>query len=211
MGVRAKDRVISRKAILDAAERVFSDRGFQFARMEEIAGEAGVGAGTIYNYFKNKEELYITVIDEHFRELCENINRIIEDDSIDFSMKMRQVLEYSFQLADHGRSFMKLMFTQQAFVTSELIGTFADKGMVWYQQFLDLYARLMFKGMSEKVIRQSNPMDFAHLFLAIQHEFMHEWLFSPFEYRMTDKVPLFLDLFLHGAGARPSAASRPEE
>jgi len=52
-----------RERILDAAERVFAQHGFFAARVSEIAKEAGVADGTIYLYFKSKDELLISLFE----------------------------------------------------------------------------------------------------------------------------------------------------
>src|SRR5262247_3903339 len=52
-----------RERILDAAERIFAQHGFFAARVSEIAKEAGVADGTIYLYFKNKDDLLISLFE----------------------------------------------------------------------------------------------------------------------------------------------------
>ncbi|MGE5507970.1 MAG: TetR/AcrR family transcriptional regulator [Chitinophagales bacterium] len=52
--------------ILDAAYRVFSEKGYHEARVEEIAELAGVAKGTVYLYFSSKQELYLAMLDELF-------------------------------------------------------------------------------------------------------------------------------------------------
>lgn len=52
-----------RERILDAAERIFAQRGFFAARVSEIAKEAGVADGTIYLYFKSKDDLLISLFE----------------------------------------------------------------------------------------------------------------------------------------------------
>ena len=56
---REKER--RKQQILVAAKRVFSDKGFNKATMEDIAHEAELSPGTLYLYFKNKEELYASL------------------------------------------------------------------------------------------------------------------------------------------------------
>lgn len=51
-----------REQILDGATKVFAERGFHRARVKEIAREAGVSEGTIYNYFEDKEALLIGIL-----------------------------------------------------------------------------------------------------------------------------------------------------
>jgi AcrR family transcriptional regulator len=55
---REREKNERRRLIMDAAHRLFSSKGFSATTMEEIAREAELSPGTIYLYFKNKEELY---------------------------------------------------------------------------------------------------------------------------------------------------------
>ncbi len=57
--VRIQER---RRQILPAAAALFARRGYHRARLQEIADEAGVAAGTIYNYFKSKEDLLLALL-----------------------------------------------------------------------------------------------------------------------------------------------------
>lgn len=71
-GRRQRERDAHRREILAAAERVFKVRGLEAAKMEEIAREAEFSVGSLYNFFRNKDELCAAVIggiaDEFIRE-----------------------------------------------------------------------------------------------------------------------------------------------
>ncbi len=71
---RTKEEVVKdfrTSAIVQAARGVIADLGLADASMERIAHEAGVAKGTIYLYFRNKEELFAQVIDDGFARLLE--------------------------------------------------------------------------------------------------------------------------------------------
>src|SRR4051812_39616639 len=59
----ADDRAAKRERLLDAAERVFAHRGFFAAKVADIAREAGVADGTIYLYFKSKDDVLISLFE----------------------------------------------------------------------------------------------------------------------------------------------------
>ncbi len=58
---RLREKERRRQLILIAAKRVFSEKGFSKSTMENIASEAELSLGTLYQYFKNKEELYASL------------------------------------------------------------------------------------------------------------------------------------------------------
>lgn len=59
---REREREQRRSDIVDAAERVFFDKGWQIATMDDVAAEAELGKATLYLYFKRKEELYEAIL-----------------------------------------------------------------------------------------------------------------------------------------------------
>ncbi|MFQ5684319.1 MAG: TetR/AcrR family transcriptional regulator [Candidatus Binatia bacterium] len=62
-----KDR--KRREILEAAMRVFAREGYHRAKMEAVAEEAGIGKGTVYEYFKGKTDLFLALHDHMLAEL----------------------------------------------------------------------------------------------------------------------------------------------
>src|SRR5690242_20497966 len=69
--LRDRLKQATREAILEAAEAVFSERGFGGARVEEIAERAGVSVGTLYNYFDARRAILDAVLEASWRDLGE--------------------------------------------------------------------------------------------------------------------------------------------
>jgi TetR/AcrR family fatty acid metabolism transcriptional regulator len=75
------DRSIERrKAILDAAVRVFARKGFHGSRVGDIAEEAGVAHGLLYHYFASKDEVLETIFREAWSELLQAFRTVEETD-----------------------------------------------------------------------------------------------------------------------------------
>src|ERR1700754_5260656 len=68
-----------RERILDAAERIFARHGFFAARVSEIAKEAGVADGTIYLYFKSKDDLLISLFEHRMKQVNAVLSQAIAD------------------------------------------------------------------------------------------------------------------------------------
>ena len=68
-------KIDRKKLILEEAARLFSAKRFDEVLMDDIAHQAGVGKGTIYTYFADKEELYFAVVFEGIRRLNEQLQR----------------------------------------------------------------------------------------------------------------------------------------
>ncbi|RMH37236.1 MAG: TetR/AcrR family transcriptional regulator, partial [Deltaproteobacteria bacterium] len=65
-----------RRQILDAAKRVFADKGFHQASINDIIAAAGIARGTFYLYFPGKDAVFEAVLDEAIRDLRERIVRV---------------------------------------------------------------------------------------------------------------------------------------
>jgi AcrR family transcriptional regulator len=70
-----------RQGIVDAALRLFATRPFHEVRLEDVAAAAKVGKGTVYIYFKSKEDLYGSLISEGFSKLVEDVRAQLADES----------------------------------------------------------------------------------------------------------------------------------
>jgi TetR/AcrR family fatty acid metabolism transcriptional regulator len=64
-------------AILDASVRVFADKGFHSSRISDVAREARVAEGTIYLYFKNKDDLLLSILSEKVGAFVEDVKSAV--------------------------------------------------------------------------------------------------------------------------------------
>ena len=90
-------KVERRRAILDAARRVFTRQGYSATRMIDVAVDAKVGKGTLYEYFASKEELFSTLVLVVMRDALETLGQNATGD--DPREAMRSIIEYSVQVA----------------------------------------------------------------------------------------------------------------
>lgn len=67
-----------RERIVEAAIEVFAEKGFAAARISDIAKGAGVADGTIYLYFRNKEDLLLTIFEEKMEEILRDLDRALD-------------------------------------------------------------------------------------------------------------------------------------
>jgi TetR/AcrR family fatty acid metabolism transcriptional regulator len=91
-----------RGRIIDAAVGVFAEKGFHAARVSDVAKRAGVADGTIYLYFKNKEDLLLSLFEEKMGQQIESLEAAWKDIDDDPVERMRAYAQHHFrQLAAH--------------------------------------------------------------------------------------------------------------
>lgn len=78
-GLREKKKVRTNQEIVDAAIKLFTDKGFEGATIEDIAEEAEVGVGTVYNYFTSKRGLLLAIAAQETDSLIESGLKIVEN------------------------------------------------------------------------------------------------------------------------------------
>jgi AcrR family transcriptional regulator len=86
-GADARGDSAKRRQILDGARRTFLAQGFDAASMNEIARAAGVSKGTLYVYFKSKEELFEAIVEAQCREQGEQIFTLDSETDIESELK----------------------------------------------------------------------------------------------------------------------------
>jgi len=90
-----------REAILDAATRLFAQRGYADTDTQLLADELHVGKGTLYRYFPSKQELFLAAVDRGMRKLCEHIDACVEEIDDPPERIARVVHSYLGFFADH--------------------------------------------------------------------------------------------------------------
>lgn len=68
-----------KKKIIDAARKLFSEHDYKDITIERIARKAGIGKGTVYLYFKNKDEVYFGIMEKSTLEAYYNIRKVIKE------------------------------------------------------------------------------------------------------------------------------------
>jgi AcrR family transcriptional regulator len=80
-GVREQKKQLTRKAIVDAALKLFTEKGFEQTSMDELARAAGVGKGTIYGYFKAKEEIFLAYCEAELEFAFAALDRKLDEEA----------------------------------------------------------------------------------------------------------------------------------
>jgi len=106
--VRSRDPEQTRRNILDTATRVFADKGFSGARVDEIAAQTRTTKRMIYYYFGSKEGLYGAVIERAYGRI-RDAERSLELDALPPVQAMRQLVEATFNHHHADPSFVRLV------------------------------------------------------------------------------------------------------
>lgn len=152
-----------RELLINAAYKVFSEKGYYNAKMEEIAEEAGVGKGTVYSYFDNKKDLFDTMVfsflEEYFIRLEKGVN---ENDSMETIIN-KFLLNHMEILISTKATFMKVMTDFSNIPRNkEEIKSFHKKFII---EKTERYMKIFEKAKEKGELRDINPFLAANFFL----------------------------------------------
>src|SRR4030042_825402 len=175
-------KTIRRESIIQAAIEVFSKKGFQAAGISEIAQRAGVADGTIYQYFKNKEDLFFSIPVEKTKEFRSQVELHLEGISGALN-KIRKFVWYFLYFfktnPEYGRLLMLEMRVSKSFVKTETYDFLKQS----VSSALDIIA----EGQKEGVIRTDVDIYFLrHLVLGILEHIVSRWLLKEAKYDLLE-------------------------
>ncbi len=195
---KEREYLTNREGILSSAEKVFAAKGFFPTTMSDIAREAEFGTGTLYKYFKSKEELYFTLIDERVEEMSRLVKAELSQKTSAIE-RIKNVLGLQFEFIEQNRDFFKIYISERSrfeWTVKDNLGKGIHEKMVTYIQLL---VEVMRQGIKEKEFKPINPIDLAHALVGIVNSFVFEWLISRETYPLVSKVDAVLEIFLGGA------------
>ena len=117
MGIRERkerERERRRQQIMVAAKRVFTDKGFSKATMEDIAKEAELSPGTLYLYFKNKDELYASLSLRILQYLTIRLEHVKAEPFTDATQRLNDLKEAMLDVYEFDPLILINMFHMQS-------------------------------------------------------------------------------------------------
>ena len=165
--------------------------------MSDIARKAEFGTGTLYKYFKSKEELYFTLIEEKVEEINRLVNAELSQKTSALE-RIRKVLGLQFEFIERNRDFFRIYISERnrfEWTVKDDLGKGLHEKMVTY---INILAEVMRQGIKEGEFKSMNPMALAHALVGMVNSFVFEWLISREDYPLISKLDTVLEVFLGG-------------
>jgi len=141
-----------RSDILRAAQRVFSAHGYAMARMDQVAEEAGISKGSLYNYFASKQELFEKVFEAAMAEAAAETDRLWAQEA-SAGEKIERLLDYWFRRLDHYEEIGRLMLEFWASAAREKRGELAATYNELYTHWRERLAKVLAEGVESGEFR----------------------------------------------------------
>jgi len=199
-------KIIKRESIIQAAIEVFGKREFNSVSIQEIAQRAGVASGSIYQYFRNKEDLFFSIPIEKTNEFRSQLDLHLQGISGAIN-KVRKFVWYFLYFFEtnpgYGRILMLEMRVSRSFVKTETYG--------FLKQSVGQVLDIIIEGQKEGVIRRDTDVYILrHLFLGTLEHIVSRWLLKEEKYNLLERHQEVSNVLISGLrGEFPTTCEKP--
>jgi TetR/AcrR family transcriptional regulator, fatty acid metabolism regulator protein len=171
---RAKAVPDRRRAILDAAVRVFARQGFHACRVSDIADEAGVAYGLLYHYFPSKEEVLNTLFLERWGVMLEMIGEV-DAEQIPVREKLAAIASFIVESYRHDPDLMKVIIVE----VTRAANSFGQTHLGQIREAYRMIGAIVTKAQGEGVFKPDIDAEFAAMtFYGAIEQVLTGWIFG---------------------------------
>src|SRR3954469_20937341 len=186
-----------REAIMRAATSVFAHNGYFNSKVADIAREAGIADGTVYLYFKSKEEILHSIFDRSVEEALgaakEQVKRITDPGE-----KLRQIAYMHLERLGADRD-LAVVFQVELRGSTKFMEEFSAAG---FAEYLNMIRTTFEEGQRARVFRQElNAKVVSKILFGALDEMATNWVLSKRRYKLAPMADQVLDIFLNGVSA----------
>ncbi|BBO93082.1 TetR/AcrR family transcriptional regulator [Desulfosarcina ovata] len=197
---REREKLRHRRQMLVAAIELFSEKGYHNVSMHEIAKRAEFAIGTLYKFFKNKEDLYKALIMEKAAEYHRTLIRALSREGDVLTILKNYISAKAGVFADDVAT-LRLYFAETQGASFNIKAGLDQDIRKLYDELVEQLASTLEKGIRKNVLRDLNPYYTAVALEGITNAFLFCWLEDPERHSYEANAPVIRDIFLKGVVA----------
>jgi AcrR family transcriptional regulator len=193
--VSLEQKAASEQAIKKAALELFSEKGFYSTSTRELTEAAGVSKGTLYWYYRSKEEVAFSLVSDMLNEFLELIERARgEEGPVTERMEhlVGAVAELYYKETDYLRLLWKFRADRHYIFSPE----YTEKVTSYYVRIRGCLESLIEQGIASGEFREVNSKQMAFIILGITEGLEVEWLENEADFSMRDALDVTMGMLL---------------
>jgi len=196
--VRSPAGTDKRDAILRAATKVFAQNGFFQSQVADVARVAGVAAGTVYLYFRSKDDLLVSIFEGSMREVIAEGRRAL-DGVDDPTERLRLIARLHLGRLGKNKD-LAVVFQVELRQSVKFMERFSE---TFLQDYFALIRDTIANGQKSGAFRKNlNATTATKIFFGALDEMATNWMLSRRKYDLTAEADAVVDLFVNGVGRR---------
>lgn len=198
---RAHPDADKRQLILDAATQVFAARGFFAAQVADIARRAGIASGTVYLYFKSKDDLLVSLFDRTMQDAIRDGREALTA-AADPADRLRRIARMHLERLGRDRA-LAVVFQVELRQSTKFMARLSATRL---RSYLGIIRDTIAEGQAKGVFRAKVPPTLgAKMFFGALDEMATNWILSDRTYALADDADDVVDVFLYGVMKREGA------
>jgi TetR/AcrR family fatty acid metabolism transcriptional regulator len=187
-----------RESILRAATRVFARNGYFNSKVADIAREAEVADGTVYLYFKSKEEILHSIFNQNMAEAISS-GRVLIEKLQDPGEKLRRIAMLHLERLGADPD-LAVVFQVELRGSTKFMEEFSAAG---FAEYLGLLRQTFEEGQRSGVFRKDlNAKIVSKILFGALDEMATNWVISRRNYKLPPMAEVVMDVFLNGVSAQ---------
>ncbi len=186
--------------ILEAARRVFGEKGFEDASVDEIAHAAGVAKGTLYLYYPSKRDIYWEALKRGLEALCEQLEAEVNAAG-NAEAKIRAFVKTKLDYFENHRDFFKIYFSEFSHSVAQPAGFHGDFEEYQFRQ-LRLIQHALAEGIRNRTVRRLPLEATAFAILNLTRGMIMQRLLGWITTRIEEDAAFMFDLVWKGIAVR---------
>lgn len=190
-----------REAILKAATQVFAQRGFFNAQVADVAKAAGVAAGTVYLYFRGKDDLLVSLFERTMKDAIA-AGRDALAGATDPRDRLSRIARLHLERLGRDRD-LAVVFQVELRQSTKFMERFSSS---YLREYLGIIRDAVEAGQAAGLFRRDvSATTAAKILFGALDEMATNWMLSKRRYSLEAEADAVIDLFLHGVHQRPMA------
>ena len=195
---REREKLRQRQEILAAALELFSEKGYHNVSMHEVAEKSEFAIGTLYKFFKNKEDLYKSLILEQSEKFHKTLTLAIQETNDEIE-KLRNYVKAKGTVFMENVSVIRLYFAETRGASFNIKAGLDNEIRKKYNQFLHDLASVFESGMRRKLFQKiAEPYHLAGALDSLTNSFLFLWLEAPKQYPYPEDPDVILNILFKG-------------
>jgi len=198
---REREKLRHRRQMLITALELFSEKGYHNVSMHEIAKRAEFAIGTLYKFFKNKEDLYKALMMEKAEEHHRVLMGVLSEEN-DVLTVIEDYIAAKARLFADNLATLRLYFAETRGASFNIKAGLDQDIRKLYDKFILRLASVLETGVRRKVFRKMDPYYMAVGLEGLTNAFLFCWLEDPEQHPYGANVLVIRDMFLKGVLAK---------
>ena len=201
---REREKLWQRQEMLTAAIELFSEKGFHNVSMQEIAKRSEFAIGTLYKFFKNKEDLYRSIIVKQADTFHTALTRALNEGDDDEIEKLRNYVKIKGAVFMDNVSVVRLYFAETRGASFNIKAGLDKEIRQEYELLLQKLTGVFAAGIQKKRFHEvAEPYHLAVSLDSLTNAFLHLWLEAPEQHPYPDDPDVILNIICKGLLVEP--------